>query len=199
MAVYWIKQVSAPSSEPITLEKARLHLRLDTSGSPASHPDDSLVTALITAVRQNAEAYTGLTIAYSTYDVRADNFKDLEFNLETWPINAIVSVSYVDTNDETKTLTSSDYELDTFTRPARLKAKDKAFPEAKEVTVRFTAGFTDGQSPNPYPMPKTIESAMLLMLGNLYDNRESVSNNQSYERPMSATYLLNPHRIKMGL
>lgn len=199
MAVYWIKQVSAPSSEPISLEKARLHLRLDTSGSPASHPDDSLVTALITAVRQNAELYTGLTIAYSTYDVRADNFKDLEFNLETWPINGVVTVSYIDTNDEAQTIASADYELDTFTRPARLKSKNKAFPEAKEVTVRFTAGFTDGQSPNPYPMPKTIESAMLLMLGNLYDNRESVSNNQSYERPMSATYLLNPHRIKMGL
>ena len=55
MAVYWLKQISPPSVEPISLEKARLHLRLDTSGSPPSHPDDSLVTSLITAVRENAE------------------------------------------------------------------------------------------------------------------------------------------------
>ena len=199
MAVYWLKQITAPSSEPISLEKARLHLRLDTSGSPASHPDDSLVTSLISAVRENAEEYTGQKIAYGTYEMRADNFKDLEISLQAWPITSIVSVSYVDSSNTTQTLTGSDYELDTFTRPARLKPTGDFFPEAKLVTVRFMAGFTDGQSPNPYPLPKAIESAMLLMLGNLYDNRESVSNNQSYERPMSATYLLNPYRIKLGL
>lgn len=199
MAVYWLKQISPPSVEPISLEKARLHLRLDTSGSPPSHPDDSLVTALISAVRENAENYTGLKIAYATYEMRADNFEDLEINLETWPIVSITSVSYVDSSDESQTLSGSDYTLDTFTRPGRLKPTGDFFPEAKEVTIRFMAGFTDGQSPNPYPIPKTIESAMLLMLGNLYDNRESVSNNQSYERPMSATYLLNPYRIKLGL
>lgn len=199
MAVYWLKQITAPSTEPISLEKARLHLRLDTSGSPASHPDDSLVTSLISAVRENAEEYTGQKIAYGTYEMRADNFKDLEISLQTWPVNSITSVSYVDTNDETQTLTGSDYELDTYTKPARLKPVADFFPEAKQVTIRFTAGFTDGQSPNSYPMPKAIESAMLLMLGNLYDNRESVSSMQSYERPMSATYLLNPYRIKLGL
>lgn len=198
MAVYWLKQIAAPSAEPISLATARLHLRLDTSGSPASHPDDSLVSSLITAVRQNAEDYTGLTIAYATYEMRADSFEDLQISLQTWPINSITSVSYVDLDGTSKTLTTSDYTLDDYCRPARLKAAT-VFPAAKEVTIRFTAGFTDGQSPNPYPMPKAIESAMLLMLGNLYDNRESVSNTQSYERPMGATYLLNPYRIKLGL
>ena len=198
MAVYWLKQIAAPSSEPISLSTARLHLRLDTSGSPPSHPDDSLVSSLITAVRQNAEDYTGLAIAYATYEMRADTFEDVQISLQTWPINSITSVSYVDLDGTSKTLTTADYVLDEFCRPARLKATT-VFPSAKEVTVRFTAGFTDGQSPNPYPMPKSIESSMLLMLGNLYDNRESVSNTQSYERPMGATYLLNPYRIKLGL
>ena len=198
MAVYWLKQIAAPSSEPISLSTARLHLRLDTSGSPPSHPDDSLVSSLITAVRQNAEDYTGLAIAYATYELRDDSFEDVQISLQTWPINSITSVSYVDLDGTSKTLTTADYVLDEFCRPARLKATT-VFPSAKEVTVRFTAGFTDGQSPNPYPMPKSIESSMLLMLGNLYDNRESVSNTQSYERPMGATYLLNPYRIKLGL
>jgi len=201
MAVYWLKEITAPTTEPISLATARLHLRLDTSGSPPAHPDDSLVTSLITAVRQNAEDYTGLKIANGTYEMRADSFKDFESNLQTWPVTSITSVSYVDLNDETKTLTSSDYVLDTYTRPARLKPSltKIVFPAAKEVTIRFVAGFTDGQSPNPYPMPKPLESAMLLMLGHLYDNREAVSLDQSYERPLGATYLMNPYRIKLGV
>ena len=198
MAVYWLKEITAPTSEPISLSLARLHLRLDTSGSPASHPDDAIVQSLITAVRQNAEDYTGLKIASGTFEVRADSFDDLEISLQTWPVSGITSVSYVDLDGATQTLASSEYTLDTYTRPARLKATT-TFPAAKEVTVRFTAGFTDGQSPNQYPFPKSIESAMLLMLGHLYDNREAVSNIQSYERPLGATYLLNPYRINLGL
>lgn len=198
MAVYWLKEIVAPTVEPISMTTARLHLRLDTSGSPPSHPDDSLVSSLITAVRQNAEDYSGLKIAPGTYEVRADSFKDFEIELQTWPVTAISSISYVDLNDDAQTLASSEYTLDTYTRPARLKATT-TFPAAKEVTIRFTAGFTDGQSPNPYPMPKPLESAMLLMLGHLYDNREAVSMDQSYERPLGATYLMNPYRINLGL
>ena len=201
MAVYWLKEITAPTSEPISLEEARLHLRLDTSGSPPSHPDDSLVSTLITAVRQNAEEYTGLKVASGTFEVRADSFDDLEISLQTWPVTSVTSVSYVDFDDQTQTLDSSKYTLDVYTRPARLKptAAQSTFPAAKEVTIRFTAGFTDGQSPNPYPLPKQVKAAMLLMLGHLYDNREAVSDIQSYERPLGVTYLLNPYRIKMGL
>jgi len=201
MAVYWLKEITAPTTEPISLATARLHLRLDTSGSPPAHPDDSLVQSLITAVRQNAEDYTGMKIASGTYEMRADSFKDFETNLQTWPVTSVISVSYIDLDDQTQTLSSSDYVLDTYTRPARLKPSltKIVFPAAKEVTIRFTAGFTDGQSPNQYPMPKAIEAAMLLMIGHLYDNREAVSMDQSYERPMGVTYLLNPYRINMGM
>ena len=199
MAVYWLKEITAPTSEPISLEEARLHLRLDTSGSPPSHPDDSIVESLITAARQNAEDYTGLKIASGVYEVRADSFKDFEISLETWPVTSVTSISYVDLEGNDQTLTVSDYDIDTYARPARIKSMLTTFPAAKEVTIRFTAGFTDGQSPNPYPIPQSIKAAMLLMIGHLYDNREAVSDVQSYERPMGSTYLLNPYRIKLGV
>jgi len=62
------------AAEPITLAQARLHLKLDTSGSPPSHPDDTLVTALIAASRESAEKYTGLAIANQTYTLTLDRF-----------------------------------------------------------------------------------------------------------------------------
>lgn len=197
MGVYWLKEITAPTSEPISMELARLHLRLDTSGSPPSHPDDQIVSSLITAARQSAEDYTGMKIASGTFEMRDDSF-GTEVNLGTWPVTAINSVSYVDLEGASHTLDASEYQLDMFSRPARLKPT-ATFPAANEITVEFEAGYTDGESPNNWPMPQTIQAAMLLMIGHLYDNRETVSDTQSYERPMGSTYLLTPYRINLGM
>ena len=67
---YLIKTVQ-PTTEPVTLAEAQLHLRLDLFGSPPSHPDDTLVETLITAARENAEQYTGVTISQATYQVKS--------------------------------------------------------------------------------------------------------------------------------
>lgn len=193
---YLIKTVQ-PTTEPVTLAEAQLHLRLDTVGSPPSHPDDTLVNMMISASRENAEQYTGVTITSATYEMVAPVNKD-NISLQTFPVNSIASVTYVDGDGVTQTVDPSAYELNNYYRPARLYFKGSASP-AFDVKVVFTAGYTDGQSPNPFPTPAGVKSAILLMLGNLYENRETVSSMQSYERPQSATYLLTPHRINMGL
>jgi uncharacterized phiE125 gp8 family phage protein len=169
---------------------------LDTSGSPPSHPDDTLVQTLITAARENAEQYTGVTIAQATYQVKSE-VKNEQINLQTYPVTSVASVTYEDNNGVVQTVDPADYFVDNFQRPARLVFRRNA--PSFDTTVTFTAGYTDGQSPNDYPTPAGVKAAILLMLGNLYENRESVSSVQSYERPQSATYLLTPHRINMGL
>lgn len=192
---YLIKTVQ-PTTEPVSLAEAQLHLRLDTEGSPPSHPDDTLVETLISASRENAEQYTGVTIATASYEMQSFVDKD-NIKLQTFPVNSIESVTYVDEDDVTQTVEPSNYSINNFFRPARLYFKGTA--ARFELTVRFTAGYTDGQSPNTFPTPAGVKAAILLMLGNLYENRETVSSMQSYERPQSATYLLTPHRVNMGL
>jgi len=192
---YLIKTVQ-PVSEPVSLAEAQLHLRLDTEGSPPSHPDDTLVQTLISASRENAEQYTGVTIAPASFEMQSFVDKDY-IKLQTFPVNSIESVTYVDNNDVTQTVAANTYEINNYFRPARLYFKGTA--SNFELTVRFSAGYTDGQSPNTFPTPAGVKAAILLMLGNLYENRETVSSMQSYERPQSATYLLTPHRVNMGL
>lgn len=192
---YLIKTVQ-PVSEPVSLAEAQLHLRLDTEGSPPSHPDDTLVQTLISASRENAEQYTGVTIAQASYKIESFVDKD-HIKLQTFPVTSIESVSYVDEDGLTEIVDASLYEINNFYRPSRLYLKGTAF--RVELTVRFTAGYTDGQSPNTFPGPAGVKAAILLMLGNLYENRETVSSMQSYERPQSAIYLLTPHRVNMGL
>ena len=192
---YLIKTVQ-PTTEPVTLAEAQLHLRLDTSGSPPSHPDDTLVETLITAARENAEQYTGVTIAQATYQVKSAVTNE-QISLQTYPVTNVSSVTYEDNDGVVQTVDSADYFVDNFQRPARLVFRRNS--PGFDTTVTFTAGYTDGQSPNDYPTPAGVKAAILLMLGNLYENRESVASTQSHERPQSATYLLTPHRINMGL
>ena len=186
---YLIKTVQ-PTSEPVSLAEAQLHLRLDTVGSPASHPDDSLVQVLISASRESAENYINSTISECGYMLK-DEAEDRKINLQTYPVTAIASVTYEDDAGDVQTVISTDYYVDNYARPSRLVFKETA--PAYEVTVSFTAGYN-----NEFVCPASIKAAILLMLGNWYENRESVSNMQSYQRPQSATYLLTPYRIDMG-
>ena len=191
---YLIKTIQ-PTSEPVTLAEAQLHLRLDTDGSPPSHPDDALVQTLISAARENAEQYTSTTIAQATYMLKS-TVTDGEINLQTYPVTSIASVTYEDAAGDVQTVSADQYSIDNFNRPARLVFDSDAI--SSEMTVTFTAGATDNDDPNPFPCPAGVKAAILLMVGNWYENRETVSNNESFERPQSAIYLLTPHRINMG-
>lgn len=198
-----VKPQNDVSLELISLEDARLHLRLDAIGSPPSHPDDSLVEALITAVREDAENYMGIAVAQQTYSAAYDSFDDQTLELGLWPVTGIVSVVYKDQDGIDQTLSSSEYILDNYEKPARL-VPTETWPATasapNSVIVTFSAGHTDGDSPNPYPLPKAIRAAMLLMLGHLYDNREAVTyGSQVITLPLGAIHLMTPYRIKMGM
>lgn len=195
------KRSSQTPTEVITLSEARLHLRLDTEGSPPSHPDDSIVSALIIAARENAESHTGLAIAESSYTLALDAFPIDAIELFLSPVQSITSVTYVDSGGATQTLTNTKYQLDNYSSPAKLFPLEpwpatKVKPNA--VLINFIAGFTDG-SPNNYPLPISLKQAMLIMIGTWYENRESIAEKETYERPMTATYLLTPHRVNLGV
>lgn len=58
-----IRQLTPPESEPVTLEQAKGFVRVDTDA------DDALLSLLITAARQEAEAITGRALGESTWAV----------------------------------------------------------------------------------------------------------------------------------
>jgi uncharacterized phiE125 gp8 family phage protein len=198
-----VKAIGSVATEPITLATARLHLRLDTIGSPPTHPDDSLVTALISVARESVENFTELTVAVNDFQMKLDAFPTAEINLGTWPVNSITSVTYVDGNGATQTINSADYVLDTFSKPAQIvPAFGKTWPMVRNqpnaVTVTFEAGYTGDTSPVNNEMPKALKQAMLLTITDLYENRGAITTKQNYEIPVAAQYLMIPYRINMG-
>lgn len=199
-----VKAIGSVTTEPVSLETARLHLRLDTEGSPPSHPDDSLVEAIITVARESVENFTELTLAVNDFQMKMDVFPTAEINLGTWPVNSITSITYVDANGATQTISANDYALDTFSKPAQVNlAYGKTWPmvqnQPNAVTVTFEAGFTGDTSPVSNEMPKALKQAMLLTITDLYENRGAIGSKQNYEIPIMAQYLMIPYRINMGV
>src|SRR6185312_6142818 len=59
-----------PQSEPVTVDDAKLFLRVDTSNTM----DDSLIASLLTAARRWAEVYTRRRFIYQTVRLEMDFF-----------------------------------------------------------------------------------------------------------------------------
>jgi len=191
-----LKLITAPTTEPITLVEARLHLRLEATGSPATHPDDSLVTSLIKAARQHIDGKDGLlsrALITQTWELQLDEFPVSEIRIPLPPLQSVSSVKYNDLAGIEQTVLSTDYVVDTVTPPGWvLLVTGKSWPETMEtpnaVRVRFVAGYGDAAA-----VPEPIKAAMKLLIGHLYENREAVTVGvNSQELPMAVHALLSP-------
>ena len=162
-----IKLITPPTVEPITLEEAKLYLRVD-------HDDeDALIEQLIKASREFCEQYQNRVHGEQTWEIyppRVENYYEIPFPA---PIISIDEVEYLlEDGATTETLTSGDFRTDlrSDTLPAELfiinppTAKlDKFTP----ITIKATAGSNE--------VPARVVQAMYLLIGTFYENRESFS------------------------
>jgi uncharacterized phiE125 gp8 family phage protein len=191
------------AQEPLTVDEIRTHLRLDVLDTENQSLEDFSLMEMAAAARESAEIYTGLTIAYRRKSLSITEFPLEEINLNTWPVNNIVSITYIDENGATQTLDANKYILDSVDKPSKVYAKEP-WPKTKRdtpntVTIVFDAGFTDELSPNPYPTPKTVKRAILLLIGHYYANREEITYANTQQLPQGAMHLLTQNRINLGL
>jgi uncharacterized phiE125 gp8 family phage protein len=188
-----LKIITAPVAEPITLEEAKLHLRVDVDD------DDDLIEALITAARETAEHLTGRSLITQTWERLLDAFPEAEIELGRAPVQSITSITYVDEAGDEQTMAAEDYSLDASTIPgwvlpsASLASWPNALDTANAVRVRFVCGYgADGSA-----VPAGIRAWMKLQIGTLYKMRESVVAGVSVT-DLSSTYaerLLDPYRL----
>jgi hypothetical protein len=64
------RQTALPAAEPVSLAEMKQRLRIDSSFTA----DDTLITGLIQAARETAEAYTGRALAQRTFTEVLDSF-----------------------------------------------------------------------------------------------------------------------------
>ncbi len=198
----YLKRIILPTAEPVTLEQAMRHCRVDGYGESPAHADEPLITDLIPMARQHAEDFTGRTLAPSTWEARFDQLVG-EFRLRRPPVTAVLSVKYVDTDGIEQTLDTALWVLDSDGESAVVRRVfGETWPTARAepgaVRVQYTAGPTDGDSPDLYPLPRPIYQAMLLLIGEAYEHREdTVAGLALATLPRGAEALMRPYRTSL--
>jgi uncharacterized phiE125 gp8 family phage protein len=135
-----IKQTTAPTVEPISLQECKDHLRLD------GDLEDAHLSALISAARGWVEGFWGRQLVAATWKLTLDAFPSGTIGLLYPPLISVSSISYVDTGGTTQTLSTSTYTADTESEPARIvPAYNEDWPDTRDVinavAVTYRAGF----------------------------------------------------------
>jgi uncharacterized phiE125 gp8 family phage protein len=189
MIAVW-KVTVQPTAEPITLDEAKAHLRVELD----QNVENDLIDSLITGARQWAENYMNRAIVTQTITAKFPAFKD-EMFLPMPPVASVTAVSYLDPDNASQTLAASVYGVNNYVAPAVVYRKyNEDWPETYIDQLAVTVEYVAGDAVDSVPVD--VKRGILLLVGHLFENREdSIVGTSVTELPMGATSLLLPHRV----
>lgn len=162
-----LRRITDAGSEPLTLDEAKLHLRVTGS------TEDTLITALIKAARTTCEERLQRSLLTTTWELTLDEFPEA-IPLRRPRVQSVTSVKYVDVDGVEQTLDPAAYQVDDKSEPGWVvPAYGYSWPQTRQqvnaVAVRYTTGYGNNASDVPQP----LRQWMLLMVGAMYENREA--------------------------
>ncbi|OJF95895.1 head-tail connector protein [Pararhizobium antarcticum] len=163
-----IAELTPPGGEPLTLAETKAHLRIDGT------LEDTLIEALIRAVRQYLEQTTGLVLISRTFRLYRDDWPEgAVIPIAKSPVQSIDLVTIYDAAGLPQDVALADAVLDGQSRPARLLLATRPLigREINGIEIDFTAGFGEAGT----DIPDTLKRAMLLHVALLYECRGAVS------------------------
>jgi uncharacterized phiE125 gp8 family phage protein len=181
--------LEAPAAPLVSLEDAQIHLR-------AENPEEAaLVTALIAAATGQAEAFCRRRFVTQRWRATLDAFPAGALRIPYPPLVSVESIQHLDQDGVLQAVPAEGYQVRTAEVPGEVvPAYGEAWPSAlateDAVRVDFTCGYGD-----PEDVPEGIRAAVLLIVGTLYANRETVAPVAMQPIPHSAEWLLGPHRV----
>lgn len=159
-----LRLITPASEEPVTLQEARAHLRLESG-------ENEYISDLIAAARRHCESFQGRSYITQVWDLYLNSFPCGCIRVPLPPLQEITSIKYKDSAGVLRTLDPSEYAVDAFSEPGLIcraygKSWPATFPEINAVQIRFIAGF--GAAPD---VPQEIKYAILLKVADLYEHR----------------------------
>jgi uncharacterized phiE125 gp8 family phage protein len=164
-----VKQITPSTLEIVTLTEAKAHLKV------TSTDEDTLIQSYLNAAVRRCENYRQSVIMSSEWEVYLRQWS-ANVNLQKYPVTAINSVKYYDTNNNQQTVTPSatTYRLLDFKVPARLEFDNTySFPSLYNreypIVINYQAGYTYSASAN-YAL---IKEAVFMELGTYNEIRQN--------------------------
>jgi len=201
-----LRVITGPSSEPVTIDLARQHCRIDAGY------DDALIAMYVTGARIEAEAYlnralftqrlqyaitwapppTATPLVPQSLIVFPLNWPPLVKRPIELPRAPAVSVEQIMWGpiDDMQLADADDYDLNLNVEPGYIAVKPQLLPRIPQqsMVIDFTAGY-DATDPAAVPMP--IRMAILVGTAHYYENRGDVP----AEMPAAFYRLLDPFRL----
>lgn len=162
--------ITAPTSEPVSLDDVRLHLRLTDDTT-----EDPLLTSLIERARLYWESWSGRSLAPQTREAHRSAWPGGDyFELPDPPLTSVTSLKYLNSAGTETTMTSTtQYLVDADSDVGRIVLpygvnwpSFTAYP-IRPIRVRYVCGYTT--------LPEPIKHALLLTIGHWYEHREDVT------------------------
>jgi uncharacterized phiE125 gp8 family phage protein len=190
--------VTRPTAEPVSLERAKLHLRIE----PDVLVEDAYVQLLIAAARGWVEGETNRVLLTQTWEASFDRFPTAcrhhpaEFRLPCPPLQSVASITYIASDGTVTTLDPATYLVRAGALPGRVTlAPDHDWPDTRcqpdAVTIRYVAGYGDADM----DVPAALAAALLLQLGDLYAYREAQIVGTIIAANPTAARLCAPYRV----
>lgn len=181
-----VLRLTQPASEPVTTAQAKAHLRVDDTAS------DNEIDWFISVARQRVEDFCNRAFCEATFAVLYDG--DLPSGgialSVPMPGATVDAITYRDTGGAIQSFTDYTYDAE-----RQEITPDDAWPDGENLRVAITAG-DDGAPPVvPYP----IYSAILLYVGDLFENRLAQVEGSSFGENRAAEALMMPYRERMGI
>jgi uncharacterized phiE125 gp8 family phage protein len=189
-----IKIITAASAMPLSMDDLCRHLKLD--------PTEALLNeaAELSGWLSDAVAYaqdvTGRALGVQTLELALDAFPTsttgTAIDLPLSPVTSITSVIYLDTAGVLTPIDAANYALDDYGMVHRLvPAYGYTWPTAQAtinaVKVRYVAGTA--------ALPGALRSALLLIVGHWYANREAGNKADVSNLPLGVVDLLNTQKV----
>jgi len=162
-----LKVITQPATEPVTNAEADLWMRYTGS------LQDNVIDALITAARQSVESWTNRTLITTVYEYYLTDLCAL-IKIPTSTVQSITSITYIDTNGDTQTLSSTLYGLDNvsvknsvYLKPGQSYPAVQVQPNAVKIT--FPAGYGTAAT----DVPQCLRAVIKMRVNELFEHREA--------------------------
>ena len=184
-------RTAAPASNPVTLDEAKAHLRVDAAD------EDTLIGALIDAAVSHLDGWTGILGRCMVTQTWRQDYGNFAWLRLPFPNVQSVTVAYTDENGDTQTLDAANYHLvNGVDRSEIILADGGSYPGTANIpdAVRVTMAVGYGEAA---AVPAALKAAILLHVGHLYANREAVGQSLA-TLPLAYEALTTPYR-RVGL
>ena len=189
---------TSPAVEPVTVAEAKAHLRVDVSD------DDAYIGTLVTAAREWCEQYLDRTLVNTQWVMRFDSFppdgtQDIELPRPPMSMagtTTAVSLTFTSETGGTQAFSTNSFRVDRNATPGAVKTLyGQTWPphlmDDNAVSVTWWAGYGSAGS----SVPAAVRHAILMLVGNWYENRSTVLvGSISKQLEFAVESLLSSHR-----